>query len=153
MNGLLSYFTLVRMQLQMMRNEFLILIVVQAAFTIGIVLGFGYFIPNISDGAAYYLTTGTATQAVVTVGLVMLPQNLSQAKTEGRIDYFLTLPISREAYILAQVTVVAVMLTSNGLLVCADRLPAPMMSGRIAAKSLAPFVRKTFKSICGPSFS
>ena len=52
-----------------------------------------------------------------------------------------------------QVTVVAVMLTSNGLLVCADRLPAPMMSGRIAAKSLAPFVRKTFKSICGPSFS
>ena len=115
MNGLLSYITLVRMQLQMMRNEFLIISVVQVAFTIGIVLGFGYFIPNISDGAAYYLTTGTATQAVVTVGLVMLPQNLSQAKTEGRLDYFLTLPISREAYILAQVTVVAVIAVPGAL--------------------------------------
>jgi hypothetical protein len=48
-----------------------------------------------------------------------------------------------------QVTVVAVVLTSSGLLVCADRFPAPMMSGRIAAKSFPPFVRKTFKSISG----
>ena len=42
----------------------------------------------------------------MTVGLVMLPQFLSQAKAEGRLDYMLTLPISREAYLLSQITVV-----------------------------------------------
>jgi ABC-2 type transport system permease protein len=108
MNALRNYVTLVRMQLQMWRDQFVFMLIVQAAFTIGIVLGFGYIIPDISKTAAFYLTTGTATQAVVTVGLVMLPQILSQAKAEGRLDYFLSLPISREAYLFSQVTIVAV---------------------------------------------
>jgi ABC-2 type transport system permease protein len=108
MTGFRNYVQLVFMQLQMWRNEFIFLLIVQSAFTVGIVLGFGYIIPNISEGAAWYLTTGTATQAVVTVGLVMLPQILSQAKAEGRLDYFLSLPISREAYLLSQITTVSV---------------------------------------------
>lgn len=103
-----DYLTLSRMQLQMWRSEFIVLIVVQIAFTLGLVLGFGYLVPNISKTAALYLTTGTATQSVVTVGLVILPQVLSQSKAEGRLEYFLSLPISREAYLLSQLTVVAV---------------------------------------------
>jgi ABC-2 type transport system permease protein len=43
---------------------------------------------------------------IVTVGLVGLPQFLAQAKEEGRLDFFLTLPISREAYLLSQVSFV-----------------------------------------------
>lgn len=38
----------------------------------------------------------------------MLPQVLSQSKAEGRLEYFLSLPVNREAYLLSQLTVVAV---------------------------------------------
>jgi ABC-2 type transport system permease protein len=92
-----------------MRTEFGMIAVVQIALTLGLVIGYGYLIPDISKQSATYLVTGTATQAFVTVGLVMLPQFISQAKEEGRLDYLLTLPISREAYLLAEVTVVALM--------------------------------------------
>jgi ABC-2 type transport system permease protein len=89
-----------------MRVDVVFISIVQIALTGGLVLGFGYIIPDISDTSATYLVTGTATQSFVTVGLVMLPQFLSQAKAEGRLDYMLTLPISREAYLLSQITVV-----------------------------------------------
>jgi ABC-2 type transport system permease protein len=78
-------------------------------FSIGLILGFGYFIPHITEPQALFLTTGTAAQAVVAVGLVMLPQKLSQDKAEGRLDYVMTLPVSREAYVLAQVLFVAIL--------------------------------------------
>jgi ABC-2 type transport system permease protein len=68
----------------------------------------GYLIPDITESTALFLVTGTATQAFVTCGLVMLPQMLAQARAEGRMEYFLTMPISREAYLLALITVVAI---------------------------------------------
>jgi ABC-2 type transport system permease protein len=108
MKAINDYLILSRMQLQMWRSMFFVLVVVQIAFTLGLVLGFGYLMPDISKPAALYLTTGTATQSIVTVGLVMLPHVLSQSKAEGRLEYFLSLPINREAYLLAQLTVVAV---------------------------------------------
>jgi ABC-2 type transport system permease protein len=109
MTFLRQYIELTRLQLRSMRSDFAIIAMVQVGFTFGLVLGFGYIIPDISKASAAYLVTGTATQAFVTVGLVMLPQFISQAKAEGRLDYLLTLPISREAYLLGEVTVVALM--------------------------------------------
>lgn len=109
MKFLQQYFELTKLQIRTMRAEFGMIAVVQIALTLGLVIGFGYLIPDISKASATYLVTGTATQAFVTVALVMLPQFISQAKEEGRLDYLLTLPISREAYLLAEVTIVAFM--------------------------------------------
>jgi ABC-2 type transport system permease protein len=39
----------------------------------------------------------------VTTGLVMLPQMLAEAKHQGRLEFMLTLPISREVYLLSQI--------------------------------------------------
>ena len=111
MNPLRQYIELVNLHVRMMRNELWMMILVQFALCAGLILGFGYLIPDISESAALYVTTGAATQAFTTVGLVMLPQVLSQSKTDGRFEYFLTLPISREAYLLSQMTVVAVVAT------------------------------------------
>ena len=99
MNPLRQYIELVNLHVRMMRNELWMMILVQFALCAGLILGFGYLIPDISESAALYVTTGAATQAFTTVGLVMLPQVLSQSKTDGRFEYFLTLPISREAYL------------------------------------------------------
>lgn len=109
MTWLRQYGDLVSMQLRALRAEVWFIAVLQVALTLGLVVGFGYLIPDISKATATFLVTGTATQSFVTVGLVMLPQMLAQAREAGRIDYYLTLPISREAYLLAQVTVVALL--------------------------------------------
>ena len=109
MNLFSQYLELVRFQLRSMRGEFAFIAMIQIVLTLGLVLGFGYIIPDISDTTATYLVTGAATQAFVTVGLVMLPQFIAQAKDDGRLDYFMTLPIIRELYLLAQLTVVAIL--------------------------------------------
>lgn len=103
-----QYFTLTRLQWQMWRTFTPFIVMVQFAFSFGMVLGFGYLIPNISDYAALYLTTGTATQALITIGLIGLPQQFAESKALGRLEYFLTLPISREVYLLSIVTMVAI---------------------------------------------
>ncbi len=107
MSLLTQYLTLTKMQYQMWRYFTPFIVMVQLAFTFGMVLGYGYLIPDISDRGALYLTTGAATQALITIGLIGLPQHMAESKAFGRLEYFLTLPISREIYLLSIVTMVA----------------------------------------------
>ena len=109
MSALAQYRDLVSMQLRSMRGDIYFVAIIHIALSAGLVFGFGYIIPHISKETALYLVTGTATQALVTVGLVMIPQMLAQAKAEGRLEYYLTMPISRELYLLSLVTIVALM--------------------------------------------
>jgi ABC-2 type transport system permease protein len=103
MNYLTQLFELTKMTLLSQRQGVAFLVMVQVVLTIGLVLGYGYLIPNISETAALYVTTGAATNAIVTTGLVMLPQMLAEAKHQGRLEFMLTLPISREVYLLSQI--------------------------------------------------
>jgi ABC-2 type transport system permease protein len=86
---------------------------------IGLVLGYGYLIPDISETAALYVTTGAATNAFVTIALVFLPQVLGQSKLEGRLDFMLTLPIGREAYLLSQIAAAVVLAAPGTILAVA----------------------------------
>lgn len=108
MTAIRQYRDLVSLQLRSLRDDAYMIAVLHVALSLGLVLGMGYIIPNMTDATALYVITGTATQAFVTTGLVMLPQMLAQSKDDGRLEYFLTMPISREAYLLAQITVVAI---------------------------------------------
>jgi len=107
MRALRQYADLVRLNLLMNRNELWFIVMIQLVLTISFVVGFGYFMRPISETQALYLTTGTATNTVVMVALVSLPNILSQGKAEGRLEYFLTLPVRREVYLAAQATYVA----------------------------------------------
>lgn len=100
---------LMGVQLRTMRSDFWFVMIIQASFALGLVLGIGYLIPGITKETATYLTIGAATQMFVTVGLVMLPNFIAEAKQVGRLEYFLTLPIGREAYVFSMLTVVAAM--------------------------------------------
>jgi ABC-2 type transport system permease protein len=102
-----QYGDLVIFHLQTVRDQVWFLVLIEVVFAAGLVFGFGYVIPEVSDTTALYLVTGTATQMIIMIGLVSTPQMLSQDKAEGRLEYMLTLPISREAYLMAQVTAVA----------------------------------------------
>ena len=105
MTALRQYAQLVALHMRMFRSFLLIISIVNIAMAFGLILGFSYIIPDISDSTARFLITGTVTQMMVTIGLVALPQNLSEMKHDGRVEYFFTLPISREAYLLSLVTV------------------------------------------------
>lgn len=109
MTAIRQYRDLVGLQMRSMRGDNIFIALIHIALTLGLVVGMGYLIPNVSESTALFLVTGTATQAFVTTGLVMLPQMLAQSKEDGRLEYFLTLPISREAYLLSLVTVVGIM--------------------------------------------
>lgn len=100
---LTQLFELTKMTLLSQRQGVAFLVMVQVVLTVGLVLGYGYLIPDISETAALYVTTGAATNAIVTTGLVMLPQMLAEAKHQGRLEFMLTLPISREVYLLSQI--------------------------------------------------
>lgn len=104
-----QYADMLWLTVRMYREQIWFLSMVNIAFALGLVLGFGYLVPDVTKGTATFLTTGAATQMIVTIGLVGLPQNLAQAKSEGRLEYFFTLPIHREAYLLAQISFVAVL--------------------------------------------
>jgi ABC-2 type transport system permease protein len=76
-NPAIQFVQLVSMHLRMYRAQVPFIMMVQCVLSLGLVFGFGYLVPNITRTTALFLVTGTATQALVTVGLVMLPKFLS----------------------------------------------------------------------------
>lgn len=108
MRAFREYIDLVSVQLRSMRTDVPLIVAIQVALSVGLVVGMGYLMPNVSDATAMYLVTGAATQTFITIGLVMLPQMLAESREQGRMEYFLTMPISRELYLLSLLTVVAI---------------------------------------------
>lgn len=79
-------------------------LVVQMCIAVGFVYGISYFYPDITPVTAMYLTSGAPTLILITVGLVMVPQFVSQARTEGTFDYIWSLPVPRMVHIAADAT-------------------------------------------------
>ena len=104
-----QYLELTRLQLLSMRADVFIISLINVAFVAGFIFGFGYLFGEVSSETGAFLTTGVATNAIIVVGMTMLPQFLAEAKQQGRLDYFRSLPISREAYLLALLSVVLVL--------------------------------------------
>jgi len=69
------------------------------------VAGYPLLFPTIDKTTILYLATGGPVIALVTMGLVAVPQMVSAAKTEGTLAYMRTLPIPRVVYLLADMTV------------------------------------------------
>lgn len=105
MTALRQYGLLTQWQLRRQSASLPILIVVQALLAVGTVLGFGIIMGELTDSAALFLATGAPTVTLITVGLVMAPQMLSQAKTEGSAAWMMTLPVPRLAFLAADLTV------------------------------------------------
>lgn len=76
-----------------------LLVVVQVALAVATVVGYGLLVGTPSPDVALYLATGAPTITLITVGLVMTPQMLAQAKTEGSLDWMRTLPVPRWTFL------------------------------------------------------
>ncbi len=105
MSVLRSYGLLVAWQALRLKTFLPLAIVVQALFAFGIVVGYPLLFPSLDSATVLYLATGAPAIALITMGLVAVPQIVAQAKTEGSLDYMRTLPIPRLVYLLADMTV------------------------------------------------
>jgi ABC-2 type transport system permease protein len=93
---------LVQWQARRLAGFIPMVVVVQALLTIGPLLGFGLlFGYAITPEAAAYLGTGATTLSLIMLGLVMVPQNIGQSRTEGSFDWMRTLPLPRWSFLVA----------------------------------------------------
>ncbi|MDD5703379.1 MAG: hypothetical protein PHU23_15200, partial [Dehalococcoidales bacterium] len=80
-------------------------LIVQLMIAVGFIVGIGFFYQEISPDIAKYLTTGAPTISLLMVGLVLIPQVVAVARTEGTFDYIWSLPVPRLAYVAADATI------------------------------------------------
>ena len=76
-----------------------LLVVVQIGMAVATVVGYGLLVGDPTPDVGLYLATGAPTITLITVGLVMAPQMLAQAKTEGSLDWMRTLPVPRWTFL------------------------------------------------------
>jgi ABC-2 type transport system permease protein len=99
-----SYLLLLRWSAIRLRYLLPLVLVIQIFLSVGIVIGFAFLLPSIDPATALFLSTGAPTLGLITIGMVMAPQMVAQAKTEGTFAYNQTLPVPRTAVLGADIT-------------------------------------------------
>lgn len=80
-------------------------VLAQAGLAVGIVIGFAWLVPEIDDSTALFLATGAPVLGLITVGMVIGPQQVATAKQEGIVEFNRTLPVPRSALLASDATV------------------------------------------------
>ena len=80
-------------------------IIVQTLLSVSMVLGYGLIVGHPGREASLYLAGGGPAVALISVGLIMTPQWVSQSRTEGSLDWMRTLPVLRVAFLLADLAI------------------------------------------------
>lgn len=105
MQALRSYRLLVTWQALRKKAYLPLMMVVQALFSLGIVLGYPLLFPTLDRTSIYLIATGAPAISMVSIGLVALPQTVGEARAEGSLAYMRSLPVPRLAYLVADLSV------------------------------------------------
>ncbi|SJN09737.1 putative ABC transporter integral membrane transport protein [Leucobacter sp. 7(1)] len=103
--GLRATWFLLVWQVRRQAQNLPLMIIVQTALAVSTVLGYGILIGDVSPEAALFLATGAPTITLITVGLVMTPQQMSQSRLEGSAEWLRTLPVPRAAFLASDLSV------------------------------------------------
>lgn len=118
-----SYRCLLRWTLAQIGAMLPLIVVVQALLAAGIIIGFGFLIPDLDRSTAAFLSTGAPTVLLMVMGLVMVPQGVAQARTNGTFTYLRALPVPRPLLLFAELTVwLAIALPSIAVAVVVSQL-------------------------------
>lgn len=82
-----------------------ILAAVQLVLAFGLAVGLGMLNPDLDRESTRYLATGAPTLAIVTLGMVVVPQTVAQRRVAGSFDYLQSMPIWPVAPMIASVVV------------------------------------------------
>jgi ABC-2 type transport system permease protein len=105
MSTLRSYLLLIRWQAFRYKLLLPLMMVVQGLLAFGIVAGYPLLFPALDKRTILFLATGAPAITLLTMGLVLVPQMVAGAKTEGSLEYIRTLPVPRLVFLLADLTV------------------------------------------------
>ncbi len=100
-----TYRTMLRWNVAQIGALLPLVVVIEALLAAGIIVGFGFLIPDIDPGTALFLSTGAPTVLLLTIGLVIVPQGVSRARTDGTFNYLRSLPLARPMMLAADLTV------------------------------------------------
>lgn len=100
-----GYRTLVRWTVAQIGALLPLVVVIQMLLAAGIIVGFGFIIPDIDPATALFLSTGAPTVLLLTIGLVIVPQGVARSRIDGTFDYMRTLPLARPLLLAAELTV------------------------------------------------
>ncbi|GAA1132537.1 ABC transporter permease [Citricoccus alkalitolerans] len=90
-----AFLAMMRWSLASIGSMLPLIVVIQAMLAAGIVIGFGFLIPEITAESALFLSSGAPTILLLTIGLVIVPQGVARARASGALDYQRALPVSR----------------------------------------------------------
>lgn len=100
-----SFITLIRWTLHQVGPVMPLVIVLQAILSAGMIIGFGFLIPDIDPASALFLSTGAPTVLLLLIGVVVVPQGVATARLNGSYQYMRTLPVPRPLVLLADMSV------------------------------------------------
>ncbi len=100
-----SYRAMLKWQILDMRLLLPLTVMVQALTGVGVVIGFGLLVPNMTTEMALFLSTGAVVVSLVAVGVVMSPQLIAQQKAADSYDFMWSLPVPRSAATTAWVSI------------------------------------------------
>jgi ABC-2 type transport system permease protein len=86
-----------------LRQMALILVMFQVVLGIGVIYGFAFLVPHITPSVALFFTTGAPSLVLIMLGINIVPQEVAQARINGRYLYVSSLPVPRLAPMLAEV--------------------------------------------------
>jgi len=100
-----SFATMLRWSLASIGAMLPLIVIIQAMLAAGIIVGFGFLIPDIDPATALFLSSGAPTVLLLTIGLVIAPQGVSRARTTGAFDYQRALPVARPLMLVVDLVV------------------------------------------------
>jgi ABC-2 type transport system permease protein len=105
MNAVRQTLLLAQWQFRRQSTVLPLMVVVQVAIAVATVVGYGLLVGDPTPEVALFLATGAPTITLITVGLILTPQMISQAKTEGSLDWMRTLPVPRSLFLVSDLLV------------------------------------------------
>jgi len=100
-----SFTALLRWEMLQVGPMLPLIVVVQAMLAAGIVIGFGFIIPEITDSIAMFLSTGTPAMLLLTIGLVLVPQAVSRMRIDGTFEFLRSWPVPRSLMLAVELAV------------------------------------------------
>jgi ABC-2 type transport system permease protein len=100
-----SYLLMTRWELGSLRLLLPLIVALQIVIGGGFALGIGLFFDEMPVRNALFLATGVAVVTLITVGIVMGPQLVSNHKVAGTYDFLWSLPVPRTTQAAAWLTV------------------------------------------------
>lgn len=93
------------LQLRKQGSYLVVFAIIMAIVALGVVIGFSYLMPSQDSKQMLYLATGAPTIVMIMIALVTVPMQNAGARMAGYIDFIKALPTSRQKFLIADVTI------------------------------------------------